>query len=70
MHLLEIIAHGIGYLIVIGGAIAGAVKFGFFVFDEIQKRRQRAAQGYSIPPCPARYRPQGHPSPYVLSDSR
>lgn len=50
MHTLQITANSIGYLVVIGGAIAGVIKFGFWVLDETQKRRQTAAQGYAIPP--------------------
>lgn len=50
MHLLQGIATAVGYLVVIGGAFGAAVRFGFWVFDEIQKRRQTAAQGYKIPP--------------------
>ncbi len=50
MHVLQSLATVIGYLVGIGGAFAGAVKFGFWAYDQIQKRRQTAAQGYAIPP--------------------
>lgn len=50
MHVLQALSTAIGYLVIIGGAIGTAVKFGFWVFDEVQKRKQTAAQGYQIPP--------------------
>jgi hypothetical protein len=50
MHLLQWVATAIGYLVVIGGAVSASVRFGLWIFDEIQKRRQTAAQGYKIPP--------------------
>lgn len=50
MHLLQVIATGVGYLVAVGGAFGAAVKFGFWVFDEIRKRKQSTAQGYTIPP--------------------
>jgi hypothetical protein len=37
MRLLQGIAPAIGYVVVIGSASGGAVKFVFWVFDEIQK---------------------------------
>ncbi len=50
MDFLKLVSTLIGYLVVIGTAGAGVVKFGFWVYDEIQKRKQSTAQGYKIPP--------------------
>jgi hypothetical protein len=50
MSTLQLVAKVIGYLAGIGGAIAGVIKFGFWIRDQIHKRRQTAAQGYAIPP--------------------
>jgi hypothetical protein len=50
MHILQGIATVVGYLVVIGGGLGGLVRFGFWALDEVQKRRQAAAQGYKIPP--------------------
>jgi hypothetical protein len=44
-----LIAKIVGYLTIIGGALGAVIKFVFWVFDEIQKRNQAAAQGYKIP---------------------
>jgi hypothetical protein len=47
---LQRIATAIGYIVVIGGAFGAAVRFAFWVSDEVHKRRQTAVQGYTIPP--------------------
>jgi hypothetical protein len=42
-----VVAAWLGILVTVGGAVAGAVKFGFWVFDEWQKRK--AHEGLHIP---------------------